>query len=338
MVSSAPSSAGFPGKMQNKIAIGIDTSCYTTSVAAADGNGIVFEKKAMLFVQQGNRGLRQSDALFQHVRQLPDLVEDMMAAVKDLQVGCVCVSGRPVDAADSYMPVFLAGLGLGRSLAAALHCPLHITTHQRGHIRAAQIDNEALMENESLLALHLSGGTTELLLVTPDNRNVCCQRIGGTTDISAGQLIDRAGVMLGLKFPCGGELEKLAASAGNAKGIKPIKITVRGGECNMSGAENRIRELVSRGEDRGKIAYFTLDFVAKNVIALTEQAREKYPALPVIFAGGVMRNKIIREKIKEKIDNIYFASEELSSDNAVGTAYLGLEIMKKGAVVRNGRS
>ena len=325
------------------IILGIDTSNYTTSLSLVSEDGFLHVRK-ILDVKKGECGLRQSDALFLHTVNIPELFPQLSAAYfekygEQAKIDAVAYSAYPRDAEGSYMPCFLAGKSAASAVASSLGVPLMKFSHQAGHIMAALKTCGAEAEiGDEFLALHLSGGTTELVRAKKDDEiGFSAEIICDTADISAGQLIDRAGVMLGLSFPCGGELEKLAASVGNAKGIKPIKVTVRDGECNMSGAENRIRELVARGEDAGKIAYFTLDFVAKNVIALTEQAREKYPALPVIFAGGVMRNKIIREKIKEKIDNIYFASEELSSDNSVGTGYLGLEMMKKGAVVRNDR-
>ena len=186
---------------------------------------------------------------------------------------------------------------------------------------------------EEFFAMHLSGGTTELVLARRDGGiGFSAEIVGETADVSAGQLVDRAGVMLGLKFPCGSELEKLAEEAGNAKGIKPLRVVLRDGRVNMSGAENRIAAMVAGGEDAGKIAYFVLDFVAKNVIALAENARAEKPGLPIIFAGGVMRNKIIRGKISARLENVLFADVELSSDNAVGTAYLGLEKMTRGEV------
>jgi N6-L-threonylcarbamoyladenine synthase len=186
---------------------------------------------------------------------------------------------------------------------------------------------------EEFLAMHLSGGTTELVHVKRDEEKGFLAEIAGdTADISAGQLVDRVGVMLGLKFPCGAELEKLALDAAGLKGIKPLKVSMRDGSVNMSGAENRISAMVQSGVNASEIAYFTLDFVAKNVIALSEEARKSRPDMPIIFAGGVMRNKIIRAKICEKLKNVYFADVELSSDNAVGTAYLGYEKMKKGGL------
>lgn len=324
--------------------LGIDTSNYTTSLSLVGEEGFVHVRR-ILNVKKGECGLRQSDALFLHTVNLPELFPQLFSDYrerfgKEAKIDAVAYSAYPRDAEGSYMPCFLAGQSAASAVASSLNVPIYKFSHQAGHIMAAvkTCGAEDKIGNE-FLALHLSGGTTELVRAKADDEiGYSAEIVCDTADISAGQLVDRAGVMLGLKFPCGAELEKLAAAEGNADGIKPIKVTVRNGECNMSGAENRIRELVTKGVAPGKIAYFTLDFVAKNVISLAQAAREKYPDLPIIFAGGVMRNKIIRAKIAQKIDNIYFSGEELSSDNAVGTGYLGFERAEREAVVRNDKS
>ncbi|MBQ8404154.1 MAG: hypothetical protein IJX55_07005 [Clostridia bacterium] len=316
--------------------LGIDTSNYTTSLALVSDDGFV-QTRRILEVKKGECGLRQSDALFLHTVNLPELFPAVFAEYRerfgvDAKVDAVAYSAYPRDVVGSYMPCFLAGQSAASAVASALGVPLMRFSHQAGHIMAAlkTCGAEEKM-GEEFFALHLSGGTTELVHAKKDDEiGFSAEIVGDTADISAGQLVDRAGVMLGLKFPCGGELEKLALEAGGAKGIKPLKVVLREGRLNMSGAENRIAALVKAGEDAGKIAYFTLDFVAKNVVALAESARAANPSLPIIFAGGVMRNKIIRAKICEKLENVYFADVELSSDNAVGTAYLGYEKMKKG--------
>ena len=316
--------------------LGIDTSNYTTSLALAGEGGFVHVRR-ILEVKKGECGLRQSDALFLHTVNLPELFGELFAAYREkfgveAKIDAVAYSAYPRDVAGSYMPCFLAGKSAAAGIAASLSVPLFAFSHQAGHIMAAAKtcgDEKAL--GEEFFAMHLSGGTTELVLARREGSiGFSAEIVGETADISAGQLVDRAGVMLGLRFPCGGELEKLAAEAGSAKGIKPLKVVLREGKVNMSGAENRIAAMVAQGEDAGKIAYFTLDFVAKNVIALAENARAGAPSLPIIFAGGVMRNKIIREKICKKLTNVYFADVELSSDNAVGTAYLGLEKLTGG--------
>lgn len=316
--------------------LGIDTSNYTTSLALACEGGFVHVRR-ILEVKKGECGLRQSDALFLHTVNIPELMPELFAAYrekfgKDAKIDAVAYSAYPRDAEGSYMPCFLAGKSAAASVAASLGVPLFAFSHQAGHIMAAAktCGDEAALGNE-FFAMHLSGGTTELVLARRDEEIGFSAEIAGeTADISAGQLVDRTGVMLGLKFPCGGELEKLAASAGSAKGIKPLKVVLREGRANMSGAENRIAALIAGGEEAGRVAYFALDFVAKNVIALAENARAEKPALPIIFAGGVMRNKIIRNKITQKLSRVLFADVELSSDNAVGTAYLGLEKLTGG--------
>lgn len=313
--------------------LGIDTSNYTTSLSLADENGFVHVRK-ILDVKMGECGLRQSDALFLHTVNLPELFGELFEKYffergSRAKIDAVSYSERPRDVEGSYMPCFLAGKSAAFACANTAGVPVMSFSHQAGHIMAA-LKSIGCDIGDEFLALHLSGGTTELLhVVKDDDIGFSCEIVCSTADISAGQMIDRAGVMLGLKFPCGAELEKLAVSPGNSDGIKRIKVSMKDGKCNLSGAENRVRTLVESGEDKGKIAYFVLDFAARNVISLVNYAREKYPALPVLFAGGVMRNKIIKKKISENIGNVFFASEELSSDNSVGTAYLGFEKLKR---------
>ncbi|MBQ9198249.1 MAG: O-sialoglycoprotein endopeptidase, partial [Clostridia bacterium] len=184
--------------------LGIDTSCYTTSVAAAGENGVICSHRRLLPVQQGARGLRQSEAVFAHIRQLPELFESAMESLGERTVDAICVSSKPRDDEASYMPVFQAGLSFARVTAAAMRVPLIQTTHQRGHVRAALQDSG--LAAERYLALHLSGGTTEVLLMAGN----ALELISGTRDLHAGQLIDRVGVALGLPFPAGPYLEKLA--------------------------------------------------------------------------------------------------------------------------------
>ena len=316
--------------------LGIDTSNYTTSLALVSDSGFVHARR-ILEVKKGECGLRQSDALFLHTVNLPELFTELFSAYRekyghDAEVDAVAYSAYPRDTEGSYMPCFLAGKSCAYATSSAMGKPIFKFSHQAGHIMAAlkTCGNESSL-GEEFLAMHLSGGTTELVYVKRDEEKGFLAEIAGdTADISAGQLVDRVGVMLGLKFPCGAELEKLAHDAVGLKGVKPLKVSMRDGSVNMSGAENRISAMVQSGVAASEIAYFTLDFVAKNVIAMAEHAREKYSDLPIIFAGGVMRNTIIREKICKKLKNVLFADVELSSDNAVGTAYLGYEKMKKG--------
>ena len=304
--------------------LGIDTSNYTTSVSLADENGFRQERK-ILTVGQGECGLRQSNALFLHTVNLPELMQALSPMGK---IDAVAYSAYPRDVEGSYMPCFLAGASVASSVAAALDVPLYRFSHQAGHLMAAvkTCGDESIGKRE-FLAFHASGGTTELLHVIPDeNVGFRADIIGKTLDISAGQLVDRIGVMLGLTFPCGNELEKMAHRS-SAK--IPVHVCVRNGDANISGAQNTAEKMQKNGASPEDIARFGILFAGKTILKMSEAARETYPDLPIIYAGGVMRNGIIKEMLSKNLKNVLFADTELSSDNAVGTAYLGLERLQR---------
>ncbi len=301
--------------------LGIDTSNYTTSVALASEDGFRQSRK-ILSVGKGECGLRQSNALFLHTVNLPE----MMRALKPMgKIDAVAYSAYPRDVEGSYMPCFLAGQASAESVAAALDVPLYRFSHQAGHLMAAvKTCGDESVGKKPFLAFHASGGTTELLYAEPnDEIGFSAEIVGCTKDISAGQLVDRVGVMLGLSFPCGGELEKLALQS-RAKKIQ-TKICVKGTDCNISGAENVALKMQKEGVPSEDIARFAIEFVGKTILEMSAAARERYPDLPIIYAGGVMRNAIIKKMLAGKLPNVLFADTALSSDNAVGTAYLGLE-------------
>lgn len=303
--------------------LGIDTSNYTTSIAVADETGYR-HGRTILEVKTGERGLRQSDALFLHTVNLPRLFSELDIGKTD----AVSYSEKPRDIEGSYMPCFLAGKAAATAAASAAGVPLFAFSHQAGHIMAALKSCEAGEEalGREFLAFHISGGTTELLHVKRKAVGFDVAIVGETLDINAGQLIDRAGVLLGLKFPCGMELEKLAVQGKTTK----LHTCIKSGSCNLSGAENKIIQMYNYGEAAENIARYAIDFVCETILGMSRYAREAHRSLPILYAGGVMRDNIIRDRLTGEMENIYFAENELSSDNAVGTAYLGLEALKEG--------
>lgn len=305
--------------------LGIDTSNYTTSVALVDEEGFRQSRK-ILTVDKGECGLRQSNALFLHTVNLPEMMRALTPMGK---IDAVAYSAYPRDVEGSYMPCFLAGQASAESVAAALGVPLYRFSHQAGHMMAAvKTCGDVSVGEKPFLAFHASGGTTELLYAAPDDDiGFSAEIIGRTLDISAGQLVDRVGVMLGLTFPCGNELEKLAKES-KAKKI-PSRICIKDGNCNISGAENTAAKMLKEGNPPEDVARFAIEFVGKTIVQMSLAAREKYPDLPIIYAGGVMRNGIIKKMLAKELTNVLFADTALSSDNAVGTAYLGWERYKR---------
>lgn len=298
--------------------LGIDTSNYTTSTALLDTDSMeVIHSKKLLPVAEGQLGLRQSDAVFHHTKQLPEMLCQLFDKF-DGKIECIGVSVKPRSSESSYMPCFLCGEGMADSLGAFGRISVHKTSHQIGHVLAALFSAGKLdYLKQSFIAFHVSGGTTDCLLCEPDeNEIIKISEISSSLDLKAGQAVDRAGLMLGLKFPCGKELEKLASESTKSFNIKPV---LKNGSCCLSGIENKCRQMLENGESKADIANFCLESIFSAINGMTEYALEKYGPLPVIYAGGVMSDKIIREKLESRFE-AYFAEPDYSCDNASGTA------------------
>lgn len=303
--------------------VGFDTSNYTTSVAVASLEGsVLLNLKLPLPVKEGERGLRQSDAVYSHVKNQPQLMKVLAEFLKenDLIPAAAAYSASPTTGEASFMPCFLCGKAFAESFAAPLGIPVYPYTHQEGHIAAATysaIGSLDMMESD-MLAFHVSGGTTDVLLCTPAKNRTEIDRIGGSNDLHAGQLIDRIGVMMSMPFPCGIHIERAASEYPDD--IKGIKTSVSGITCNLSGGENAALK-VYKESGTNACAKFTLTFIAKTLDKISSNLREIHPTLPIIYAGGVMSNKYI-SSVLAKRENTYFASPAFSADNAAGIALL----------------
>lgn len=312
--------------------VGIDTSNYTTSCAACDEEGkILANVRIPLPVKDGERGLRQSDAVFAHVRNLPEAMDALRETLIGWETVAVGVSERPRRAEDSYMPCFLAGVAAAKSLSAPLNVPVFRFAHQEGHIMAAIASAGAWhLTERPFVAFHVSGGTTEVLSVSPRSVGFDADIIGGTADLHAGQAIDRVGVMMGLRFPCGREMERLASE--NAKQIPAPRVSVSGTVCHFSGLENLAAKLWEKTRDPALVSAFVMEFTAKTLERVTAGVDGLYPETPIVYAGGVMSNRMLREHLCTRADT-YFAEPDLSADNAAGIALLCRRAHEKGETV-----
>ena len=295
--------------------LAFDTSNYTTSVAAFDG-AEAHNISRLLDVAPGSLGLRQSDALFLHVKRLPELTDRLFSDIGAVKIDAIGVSTRPRAVEGSYMPCFLAGHSQARVLGSALGVPVYEFSHQQGHIAASlwSSDHMELMD-EPHLAWHLSGGTTELLYVTPDGVSVRAEKIGGTTDISAGQLIDRTGQLLGLPFPSGKELDSLSREAADTA---YFRVRVDGTAFSLSGVQNKVQDFHSGNP--AETAAYALRSLIGAIVAATKNALQAYRGCRVVFAGGVASNTMLREACAEF--PAIFCPPQYATDNALGTAVL----------------
>ena len=289
------------------LALGLDTSCYTTSCALCAPGGEPVQARRLLPVPAGERGLRQSEAVFAHVRQLGEMLPQLMENAPE-PVSCVCASAAPRDGEDSYMPVFQVGLSQGRGIAAALGVPFFSTTHQRGHLAAARWGTE--LNSDAYLGLHLSGGTTDVLLARGEEITL----LGTSLDLHAGQLVDRIGVKMGLPFPAGPFLEELARKGvcGNA-----VPVSMEGLSCHLSGAEARLLRMLDAGERK------------------ENAAADETGVSDALLFGGVISSALLREMLLDRNEKrrtglkMHFGRKEYSGDNAVGVALIGLQRLEK---------
>ena len=304
-----------------EIVLGIDTSNYTTSVALiyADGE-LIANIKRPLAVNSGERGLRQSEAVFSHIKNLPSAMDEVRAYLAGRSPAAVGVSSRPRNVDGSYMPCFLSGVATAEGIAASLGIPLYRFSHQCGHVMAALYSShsEELM-NDKFAAFHVSGGTTELLLVTGDSHGFNAELVGGTKDLNAGQIIDRVGVFLGMPFPAGPHMERAALEY---KGKIPLKkVSVEGTYANLSGLENMAHRIYEESKDVGMTAAFVFEYIGNSIVEMCNALVRSCGDIPFVFAGGVMCNSIIKAKLSARFIS-RFAEPALSADNAVGVAEL----------------
>lgn len=319
--------------MNKKLFLGIDTSNYTTSLCIVDADGeIVAEQRQLLPVAENATGLRQSEALFNHVKSLPSLAKRLFSssAYSKDDLLAVGYSSRPRDKEGSYMPCFLAGEAVAVSIADALCIPCYAFSHQAGHIMSAIASSSMAYladSDNSFISFHVSGGTTEVLLTQPNEQSFDCKIIGGTRDLNAGQAIDRVGVAMGLLFPCGKKMDELSQRSDKSFASSSLKVSFTDGYLNLSGLENMAKKQIDEDKTPEEVSKFVFSYLAKALGKCCEIARDSYGKLPVCFAGGVMSNTLIRNTLAS-LDDVCFAKPEYSCDNAYGTALLAMRLYR----------
>ena len=315
--------------MTKRIVVGFDTSNYTTSAAVCTEEGeIIANLKRPLPVSEGACGLRQSDAVFAHIKNLPSLCRELEEYTRGADVIAVGVSARPRQAEDSYMPCFLSGIAAANSFAAACGAKIYEFSHQDGHIRAAVYSSgaEERLLQAPFAAFHVSGGTTEILRVEPREVGFSVELVGETEDLNVGQLVDRTGVMMGLAFPCGREMEALAAEWSGA--LPQVKTCVRNCNCNLSGLQNLAQKYWNTCHDARAVSAYVFASVAKTLQKMTAQLDLRYGKTPSVYAGGVMSKRYLQSVLGRRADT-YFAEPMFSADNAAGIALLAADAMRK---------
>lgn len=316
--------------------LGIDTSCYTTSVAVCDKKGrLVSDERIILPVPQGEQGLKQSTALFYHLKNLPELMERTAKAMEEKSINAIAVSMQPRPVEESYMPVFISGGTVAKSMASMLNVPLVETSHQEGHI-VAGLWSAGILDSEELLVVHLSGGTSELLKVRKINNKPLKFKInilGSTMDIHAGQLVDRVGVYMGYSFPAGPQMEKEGKKCTTSSCVIPS--FAKGFNISFSGAETKAKDYLKKGIAKCEIARAVERCIAGSIEKIVRKAVNETGIKKVLIVGGVAANQYIREHLIKRLEHravgasLFFPHPKYSSDNAVGISIIANSMIEK---------
>ena len=370
--------------MSQRVYLGIDTSCYTTSVAIMDEAGALLgEARQILSVRPGRCGLQQSEMVFQHTRNLPRLMEEAVGqvigcvttgagsvangvsvadeastagasglaglAVAGYELAAIGVSGYPRPLEGSYMPAFLAGLSVARSVAAVTGAQLEVISHQENHLEAGLWSAGGPAVDRFLL-LHASGGTTDVLLAErQQNGRYRITEVGGSMDLHAGQFVDRIGVALGLQFPTGPALEALAekalartaevsasvseqsvasvseAGAGAAPMVE-LPVSVRKLQVSLSGPCTAALRKLEAGAEPAALALGVEHALAETFARVLRTGAQEYRVRDVLLVGGVGSNNYIRQHVERKLAKLRYPVRlwvpegRFSCDNATGCA------------------
>ncbi|MCH4888821.1 peptidase M22 [Acidaminobacter sp. JC074] len=294
------------------LSLGIDTSCYTTSLVVMDGKNVVYEGRKLLTVKKGTVGLRQADAFFQHVQNLPILYKEMVYKIDVREIDRIVVSDRPRPLEGSYMPVFTAGMRFAEVIGDTLDTQVLYLSHQENHLYATLLEHGV---QGNFVGVHISGGTSEILAVDSD---LSISIIGETLDLSFGKLIDRLGVYMGLDFPCGQAMDIYTSSE-----VYPLKMSIKDMSFNISGIENQLKAYYDKEGSIEKVSVTLFRYIGKLLCKVLKKALDETNYDRIIMSGGVSANKLIREEVSSLSDKVLFTSIEYSTDHAVGNAYYG---------------
>lgn len=304
--------------------LGIDTSCYTTSVAVIDEEEkLVLDKRIMLRVKSGDRGIRQSDAFYQHIENLDTEFKEVFKNIDAKKIKAIGVSSRPRNNPDSYMPVFNSGLHIANIMSLSMNIPLFVLSHQEDHILAG-LWSQQFAPSKPFAAYHLSGGTTELLFVE-GRKDMKIEIIGGSSDLKAGQFIDRVGVSMGLNFPCGKEMDMLSKSA--AEEGYAIPSAVKGSYASFSGPETHVQRIIKEGNyDRASLSKAVFMCIAESIEETLINSKDINKWEEVLLIGGVSSNSTVFEyltnssRLKRHNIGLIFSQSRYCGDNALGGA------------------
>ena len=313
------------------VVIGFDTSNYRTSVAAVTLDGeILVNHRELLPVSSGERGLRQSDAVFAHIRQLRNSEEALREKLKGTWIAAVAASTKPRDGGESYMPVFQVGHTAGSMMAAALAFSGFRYLHSR-----QQTDfyhSLPVSRTRLFLAVNLNSfliAAVPCLLMSLVSAMIIQISTGAATCVpwALGQTCLQLCFFLGFCMTA-----LLAVVKGKSGALLGVSLENGDLTCHLSGAETKVQQWIREGsmarEDMAREIY---DLLARTLVRMLKAGAEKSGCREALVTGGVAASALLRQLMAERkaktrgCPEIVFGRPEMSGDNAVGVALIGVQ-------------
>lgn len=311
--------------------LGIETSCDDTGVALyAPRRGIIAEAvSSQNDIHEAFGGVVPELASRDHIRKLLPLVKKILA---EAELSTRDITGVAYTAGPGLPGALMTGAAFGRALAQALQVPSVGVHHMEGHLLAPLISDEH--PDCPFLALLVSGGHTQIVLVHAIGRY---QILGETLDDAVGEAFDKVARMLGLGFPGGPEVARVAET-GDPKAIDfPRPMTDRRGlELSFSGLKTAVRNLVAMrspidSQVRADIAASFQQAVVDTLRIKVGRALEETGIGQLVVAGGVSANKCLRQEFERGLKaKCFFPAASLCTDNGAMIAYAGYWRLSRG--------
>ncbi len=310
------------------IVLGIETSCDETAVALyGQQSGLIgHELFSQIDVHAEYGGVVPELAARDHVRKLPLLFDSLFqkAGVSAHDLAAVAYTAGP-----GLVGALLTGAGFGRSLAFALGKPAIEIHHMEGHLLAPLLEDQA--PTMPFVALLVSGGHSMLVDVKGLGQYTV---LGETLDDAAGEAFDKTAKMLGLPYPGGPHLAKLAEQGDDQRFRFPRPMTNRPGvDMSFSGLKtftlNTWQKSDKTDQDRADIAACFQRAVVETLAIKCRRALQQAGNQQLVIAGGVGANRLLRERLKALMDElggqVFYPRIEFCTDNAAMIAFAGMK-------------
>ncbi len=316
--------------------LGIESSCDETGIAIFDDQlGILSHQlysQVKLHADYG--GVVPELASRDHVRKTIPLI---LEALAEAQCDPDSIDGIAYTAGPGLVGALLVGATIGRSLAMAWGKPAVAVHHMEGHLLAPMLETHA--PEFPFVALLVSGGHTLLVRVDGIGRY---QILGESVDDAAGEAFDKTAKLLGLDYPGGARLSKLAEQGTPGRFLFPRPMTDRPGlDFSFSGlktfAANTIHAQGSDEQTRADIAHAFQCAVVDTLAIKCKRALKATGLKRLVLAGGVSANRQLREQLAQMMDElkgeVFYPRPEYCTDNGAMIAYAGLQRLKAGQSV-----